>query len=333
MNLDTTLGAEGEAPVTKTRPLALVAMGGHAFILADERGTMTEHERNARQIAGKLMSLVERDYDLVITHGNGPQVGHLLIQNELTHGDTVEMPLDVLVAMTEGSLGYILQQSLLNRLRELDVRRFVVTMVTQVMVDENDPAFETPSKPIGPFLEREEAERRRKEDGWMIREDAAGRGWRRLVASPRPIRVIQRDMIREAATAGHIVVACGGGGIPIKTSSAGAYEGVEAVVDKDLTSSVLATNIGAELLIILTAVPQVYLHFGKPEQQALSAVTVEEIERFHAEGHFSAGSMGPKIEAVIRFLRNGGRRALITDPESLPHALQGRGGTHFIGKL
>jgi carbamate kinase len=313
--------------------LALIAMGGHAFIRGKEHGTIEDHERNAEQIAELLMSLVERDYRLVITHGNGPQVGNLLVQHELARAEAPQMPLDVLVAMTEGSLGYVLQQSLLNQLRQREIRRYVVTVVTQVIVDEEDPAFENPNKPIGPFLTREEAVRRRDDLGWQIREDAAKRGWRRLVPSPQPLRVIQREMIRDASRAGHIVVACGGGGIPIKRAEDGSYEGVEAVVDKDLTSSVLASNIDAELLIILTAVPQVYVHFGKPEQQPLSAVTLEEIERLYAEGHFPPGSMGPKVRAVIEFLKRGGKRALITDPISLPHAIEGRAGTHFIGKL
>jgi len=315
------------------QPIALVAMGGHAFIKGDERGTIEDHERNAARIASILMTLIERDYRLVITHGNGPQVGSLLLQHEQAREETPPMPLDVLVAMTEGSLGYVLQQALLNELRHRDARRFVVTVVTQVIVDEDDPAFEAPNKPIGPFFTRAEAERRREEMGWKIREDAAGRGFRRLVPSPRPIKVIQRHMIRDAALAGHIVVACGGGGIPVKISKEGEYAGLEAVVDKDLTSSVLAANIGAELLIILTAVPQVYVDFGKPTQRPVSAVTLDEIERLSREGHFPPGSMGPKIDAVIHFLRQGGRRALVTDPESLPEAIEGRAGSHFIGKL
>jgi carbamate kinase len=308
-------------------------MGGHAFMQKNETGTIQDHARNAERIAELLMSLVEREYHLVITHGNGPQVGNLLIQHERSRNSVPAMPLDVLVAMTEGSLGYILQQSLLNALRKRGVKRYVVTVVTQVVVDEHDPAFDEPSKPIGPFLSREEAERRRDTMGWQVREDAAGRGWRRLVPSPRPLRVIQRHMIRDTARAGHIVVACGGGGIPIRVTHDDRFVGIEAVVDKDLTSSVLGVNVGAELLIILTAVPQVYLHFGTAEQHALGAVTLQEVERLYREGHFPPGSMGPKVEAVIHFLENGGKRALITDPESLPDALSGRGGTHFIGRL
>lgn len=319
--------------MSSNQPIALVAMGGHAFIGPDEKGTIEDHESNARNIAKVLMTLVEREYRLVITHGNGPQVGHLLLQNEMAKSVSPEMPLDVLVAMTEGSLGYILQQALLNELRAREIRRYVVTVVTQVLVDPNDPAFESPIKPIGPFLSREEAEDRRDQLGWVIREDAGGRGWRRLVPSPKPIRVIQADMIREASQSGHIVIAGGGGGVPIKTGKNGAYEGVEAVVDKDLTSALLAASVGAELLIMLTAVPQVYTNFRQPDQAALGAVTLAEIKQLHRDSPFPPGSMGPKISGIIDFLEDGGRRALITDPETLPLAIEGSGGTHFVGKL
>ena len=241
-------------------PIVLVAMGGHAFMQPGEAGTIEDHERNAAQIAALLMTLVERDYYLCVTHGNGPQVGNLLLQQEHARAEVPSLPLDVLVAMTEGSLGYILQQALLNELRKRQAKRYVVTVVTQVVVDENDPAFRSPTKPIGPFLSREEAERRRDQLGWKVKEDA-GRGWRRLVPSPQPLRVIQRHMIRDAVRQGHIVVACGGGGIPVKKQADGQFAGLEAVIDKDLTSSVLATDVGAALLVILTAVPQVYVRF------------------------------------------------------------------------
>ncbi len=316
----------------KDASLVLVAMGGHAFMEAGEEGSIEDHERNADRIAEMLMTLVERDHQLVITHGNGPQVGSLLRQQELARDEVPVMPLDVLVAMTEGSLGYILQQSLLNQLRKHRFRRWVVTMVTQVLVDEKDPAFEAPNKPIGPFLSEEEAKRRQEDLDWVVGEDS-GRGWRRYVPSPAPRKVIQSRMVREAAGQGHIVVAGGGGGVPVKRESDGSFGGVEAVVDKDLTSSVLATDVGASLLVILTSVPNVYLNFGKPDQRALGAVTLDEIERFRKEGHFPRGSMGPKIDAVIHFLREGGRRALITDPGSLPLAIEGRAGTHFVGQV
>jgi carbamate kinase len=314
-------------------PIVLVAMGGHAFMQPGEAGTIEDHERNAARIAALLMTLVERDYHVCITHGNGPQVGNLLLQQEVAGASGVPaLPLDVLVAMTEGSLGYILQQALLNELRKRQSKRYVVTVVTQVVVDEADPAFHEPSKPIGPFLTREEAEKRRDTLGWKVKEDA-GRGWRRLVPSPSPRRVVQRHMIRDAVRQGHIVVACGGGGIPVKRQADGQFAGLEAVIDKDLTSSVLATDVGASLLVILTAVPQVCANFGRPDARPLGAVTLEEIEKLQAEGHFPPGSMGPKIEAVVRFLRAGGRRALITNPESLPQAIDGRAGTHFVGGI
>ena len=314
------------------KQLVMVAMGGHAFIGKGEKGTYDDHVRNSDKIAQCLMHLVDRDYDLVVTHGNGPQVGTLLRQNEMSRDELPDDPLDVLVAMTEGSLGYYMQQSLLNALRVRDMRRYVVTVITQVLVDQDDPAFNDPSKPIGPFLSQEEAEMRRDTLGWKIREDV-GRGWRRLVPSPNPLKVIQRHMIRDTARAGHIVVACGGGGIPIRIGADNRYCGVEAVIDKDLTSSVLASNIGASLLIILTDVPQVLLDFGKPTEKALGAVTLEEVEAYHAEGHFPPGSMGPKVEAVIRFLRAGGRRAMITNAANLGQAIDGRAGTHFVGRI
>ncbi len=314
------------------RAIVLVAMGGHAFMQRGEGGDIRDHERNAAKIGGSLMTLVERGYNLVITHGNGPQVGNLLLQSELTRDSVPLMPLDVLVAYTEGFLGYVLQQALLNHLRQRKINRYVVTMITQVLVEGDDPAFQNPSKPIGPFLTREQAEERRDRLGWKIMEDG-GRGWRRLVPSPQPVRVVQRFMIRDAARAGHIVVACGGGGIPIIRGENRDYQGIEAVIDKDLTSSILAAEIGAELLIILTDVPQVYVHYGKPDQRALGAVTLEEIEALQAEGHFGTGSMGPKVEAIVGFLKAGGKRGLITNPARLPEALDGRAGTHFVGKI
>jgi len=230
-------------------------------------------------------------------------------------------------------LGYFLQQALLNHLRRREIRRFVETVVTQVVVDADDPAFENPTKPIGPFFSEEIAKQRAKEFGWAVREDS-GRGWRRLVPSPRPKKVIQRQSIADSVSEGHIVLAGGGGGIPISVNvESGDYQGVEAVIDKDLTSSVLAREIGADIFVILTAVPQVYLDFNGPNQRALGAVTLREIEGLKADGHFPAGSMGPKVDAVVAFLRGGGDRALVTDADSLVEALDGQAGTHFVGKL
>jgi carbamate kinase len=316
-----------------TAPTVVVAMGGHAFIQPGEVGDHEDHQRNARQICKQIMFLVERGYNVVVTHGNGPQVGNLLNRDELVRDRYPTLPLDVLVAQTEGSLGYFLQRALLNELRARDIRRYVVTMVTQVLVDPEDPAFADPSKPVGPFFTREEAEARRDEFGWVIREDPA-RGWRRVVPSPKPVKVVQRHMVRQAAEAGHIVVAAGGGGIPIlRAKETRDYVGAEAVIDKDLTSSVLATDVGAELLVILTAVDGVFLNFGQPNQTQLGAVTLAECERYIADGHFPRGSMGPKVEAIYGFLQRGGRRGLITSADKLPAAIDGKAGTHFVGKI
>lgn len=313
-------------------PTVVVAMGGHAFIQPGERGTYDDHARNARAICASLITLVERGYNLVITHGNGPQVGELLQRSELTRDTLPALPLDMLVAQTEGSLGYLLQRSLLNEMRRRSIERFVVTMITQVLVDARDPAFERPSKPVGPFLSQAEAERARDSFGWVIGEDS-GRGWRRRVPSPKPQRIIQRDTIREAAAAGDIVIAAGGGGIPVAMVEDEGYVGIEAVIDKDLTSSVLATDVNAELLVILTAVDGVYLDFGKPSQRRLGAVTMAECRRYIEDERFPMGSMGPKVEAIYGFLQRGGRRGLITDAASLEDALDGLTGTHFVGKI
>jgi carbamate kinase len=318
--------------VPPASPTVVVAMGGHAFILKGERGDDEDHDRNARAICRELMSLVDRGYKLVITHGNGPQVGELLRRNELAQQDLPVVPLDVLVAQTEGSLGYYLQRALLNELHRNHVSRYVVTMITQVLVAGDDPAFGKPSKPVGSFLSQEQAEAARDRYGWAISEDA-GRGWRRLVPSPKPLRIIQAETIREAVQQGDIVIAGGGGGIPVTEDGAGDFVGIEAVIDKDLTSGVLATDVGADLLIILTAVDGVYLDFGKPTAQRLGAVTMSEAERYIAGGHFPAGSMGPKVEAIYRFLERGGRRGLVTSADKLREALDGKAGTHFIGRI
>lgn len=317
--------------MSERKATVLVAMGGHAFIRAGQRGTVNEHHDNAKIICGQLMELIEQDYNLVVTHGNGPQVGNLLLQNELLSDVDSRQPLDVLVANTEGSLGYMLQNAMLNHLRYRNITRYVVTVICQVLVDPSDPAFAKPTKPIGPFLSKEEAETRRDTLGWQIVDDA-GRGWRRVVPSPTPKRIVQRDMIREAAQSGHVVIACGGGGIPICKNAANDYVGVEAVIDKDLTSALLANECRAELFVILTNEERVYLGYKTPQQRALNAVTLEEIEQWQREGHFPAGNMGPKIEAVCQFLRGGGKRAVITSPDKLGEALAGKSGTHFIGR-
>ncbi len=313
-------------------PIAVVAMGGHAFTQSGDKGTYEDHERNARQISRELIVLVERGYRLVVTHGNGPQVGELLLRQELTRDALPRWPLDVLVAQTEGSLGYLMQRAMLNELNARGIHRWVVTMVTQVVVDKKDPAFADPTKPVGPFMTQEQAEVCQNDYGWAVREEA-GRGWRRVVPSPAPRRIVQAEMVREVVRSGNIAVAAGGGGIPVTLDSGGNYDGVEAVIDKDLTSSVLATDIGADLFVILTAVDAVYTGWGTPQQQRLGAVTMAESERHVVAKTFPAGSMGPKVEAIHGFLQRGGPRGLITSAAALREALDGRAGTHFIGRI
>ncbi len=316
---------------SKNKPIALVAMGGHAFMLHGDKGSIEEHQRNADEISSQLLYLIDRNYNLVITHGNGPQVGNLLLMTELTSKQVAPFPLDVLVAETEGSLGYIMQQALTNNLTKSRRDQRVVTVITQVLVNQDDAAFKKPTKPIGPFLSMEEAEKRHEELGWNIIEDA-GRGWRRVVPSPVPQEVIQHRIISDTVSAGHIVIAGGGGGIPVVRNRDGTLEGVEAVIDKDLTSAVLGNQINADILIILTEVPNVYLNYGKKDQKSLGAVTVGEMELYQREKHFAAGSMGPKVRAILNFLSHGGKRGLITSPQKLSDALEGQAGTHFVGR-
>jgi carbamate kinase len=312
------------------RETVLVALGGNALIHAGENGTVEQQERNADFICGCLMKLVERDFNIVITHGNGPQVGQQLIRHERAKDMAPEMPLDVLVAETQGNMGYFLQQTLLNHLKRRDIYRYVVTVITQVIVERDDPAFLTPSKPIGTFMSKEQAEAMREAYGWKIVEDA-GRGYRRVVPSPKPVKVVQRHMIRHAAREGNIVIAGGGGGIPIWIRENGDFEGIEAVIDKDLTSGLLAAETEADLLIILMPHPKVALNFGTDRQRNLDRVSVEEARRYMAEGQFPAGSIGPKVQGVVNFLEDSGkgRRAIITRPDRLDAALDGMDGTEF----
>ena len=316
---------------TDTKPLVLVALGGHAFMQSGEKGTFDVHAKNAAAICRTLTDMVTAGYNIVITHGNGPQVGNLLLLNESDNSALPKMPLDVLVAQTEGSLGYFLQQAMINELKSRGSKKYVMTVISQVAVDPNDAAFRSPNKPVGPFLDEAEAKRRQQMLGWMISADPAGRGWRRLVPSPRPVKVVQWRMIRESAEAGHIVIACGGGGIPVIKTDQGLFKGVEAVIDKDLTSSILGTQIGAEILVILTQVPHVYTDFNTPEQRPVRAITIDDLERLAHQGQFPDGSMGPKVAAAVSFLENGGKRAIVTNPPNLTDALAGRAGTHIIG--
>ncbi len=324
------MGKEEIGGKVKEGSVALVAFGGNAFFKTGERGTIEEQRESANLMCERLLTIIERGYELVITHGNGPQVGQLLIQRDLTKHVVPEMPLDVLVAQTEGSLGYILQQELLNHLRARRADKYVVTIITQVLVDKDDPAFKKPTKPVGPFYTREEFERMMRDyPDWEMVEDA-GRGYRRVVPSPQPRRIIQSHMIRALVYAGNVVIALGGGGIPMIKREDGRYVGIEAVIDKDLSSALLATDIKADLFIILTGVDRVYLNYGKKNQQPLDVITYAQARKYMQEGHFPPGSMGPKISAVLYYLENGGRRAIITNAENLEKALQGKAGTHIV---
>ncbi len=313
-------------------PKLVVALGGNALIRPGEAGTLEEQTRRIRVAMSHTADLVASGFASVITHGNGPMVGHLLLQMECARAFVPSMPLFVADADSEGSLGYLIQQSLVNELHRRGKERAVVTVITQVVVSPDDPAFGAPDKPIGPYYPAGEAARLQSERGWHLLEDA-GRGWRRVVPSPRPLAIIEQDAVSYLLQGGIIVIAAGGGGVPVVRLPDGDLKGVEAVIDKDRAAAVLAREIAADLLIFLTAVEYVYLDYLKPEQRPLRTLTRAEAEKHLAGGHFAPGSMGPKMESAIDFLSQGGRRVLITQPETLAEALQGRTGTHvFAGE-
>lgn len=304
----------------------VLAFGGNAIIKPKERGTFTEQMANIQAASGHLVGLIKAGHRLVITHGNGPQVGNLLLKNELTKDVVPPMPLDVCVSNTQGSLGYGIQQSLGNALRQSGIDLPVISVVTQMVVDPADPAFQHPTKPIGPFYTREEAERLQREKGYSVREDS-GRGWRRVVPSPTPVEIVERVGIRALLAAGCIVIASGGGGVPVVRGRDGNLEGIAAVIDKDLAGRRLASDVGADVFMMLTEVPGVALDFGKPTQRYLPALTAADARRYLAEGQFPPGSMGPKMEAACQFVEGGGERAVIVSLESALGGLDGTAGT------
>ena len=281
------------------------------------------------ETARHISNLIERGHRIVITHGNGPQVGFILLRSEHSRGTLHEVPLDSIVADTQGALGYQIQQALENELLKRGLKNPVATIVTQTLVDHSDPAFAKPSKPIGEFYTQAQAEDRMRVEKWIMVEDA-GRGWRRVVASPKPVRIIESEIIQRLAKDGCVVIAAGGGGIPVVADAAGNLKGAAAVIDKDLASAVLAAQINADVLVISTSVEKVCLNFSKPGQRALDSMTVAEARKYIAEGHFQAGSMLPKIEACVRFIEKGGREAIITCPEKLSAALEGHTGTRVL---
>jgi carbamate kinase len=310
-------------------PKSVIALGGNALIRPGEPGTLEEQRGRISQAMAQTADLVASGFASVITHGNGPMVGHLLLQMECARGLVPPMPLFILDADSEGGLGYLIQQCLVNELHRRGKERGVVTVVTQVVVSEDDPAFLAPDKPIGPFYPAEEAKRLQTERGWHLLEDA-GRGWRRVAPSPRPLTIIEQEVISYLLQGGIIVIAAGGGGVPVIRRPDGDLIGVEAVIDKDRASAVLAREITADLLVFLTAVEHVYLDYLTPWQRPLLTLTCAEAGRYLRQGHFAPGSMGPKIESAVDFLSRGGRRVLITQPESLAQALLGRTGTHIF---
>ncbi len=306
--------------------LAIIAIGGNSLISDPKHQTVVDQYESTRTTACHIADLIDAGYRVVVTHGNGPQVGFILLRSRAAKKVIHEIPVDTASADTQGGIGYHIQQTLGNELRRRGTLRPITTVVTQVLVDSEDPCFEAPDKPIGVFYSADEAETLEAERGWILIEDS-GRGWRRVVPSPSPIEIIEFDAIDALVEAGVLVVAIGGGGIPVVRNAVGNLEGVAAVIDKDRTSSLLGTRLGAQDLIISTAVEKVCLNFGTPEETRLDRCTIEEIKGYLAEGHFAPGSMLPKIEASIQFLENGGERVIICTPDTISEAAAGNRGT------
>jgi carbamate kinase len=309
--------------------VAVIAFGGNALLRPEDRGTQEEQIARARQAARWLAEIVQHGYKVVIVHGNGPQVGNILIQAEEASTKIPPQSLDVAVAQTEGSIGLMLQQAMRSRLEALGLPAEVATILTEVEVDPNDIAFKRPTKPIGPFFTRYRAEALARDFGWVVKEDS-GRGWRKVVPSPRPKHIINLVGIRALLREMSVVIAAGGGGVPVVLGRDKEWRGIEAVIDKDFASALLAAELKTELYIVLTAVPQVAIDFGKPTARWIEKMTLEEARRYHAEGHFPPGSMGPKIEASIEFVEKSGQEVLICAVENLREALDGKGGTRIV---
>lgn len=311
------------APHSRT---AVVAVGGNSLIVDQAHESIPDQSAAATLTAHHIAELAVAGWNVVITHGSGPQVGFILRRSELALGEVPPVPMDYAAADLQGAIGYMFQRALRNEFRRRNIARKAITVVTQVLVDRGDPAFADPTKPIGSYMDEETARRRTAELGWIVREDS-GRGWRRVVPSPPPQAIIEIDEIAHLARAGYVVVACGGGGIPVFADEAGDLQGVEAVIDKDLASSMLARQLDAELLLISTGVPRVAIDYGKPEQRWVERMSRADAGRWLAAGQFPEGSMAPKIRALIGYLDRPGRRGLITDPPNIGRALAGQAGT------
>jgi len=312
--------------------LAVIAVGGNSLISDDKHVTVETQEEALRETAHHVADMIESDWDLAIGHGNGPQIGFILRRSEIAAKveGMHEVPLDVCGADSQGAIGYEFQQALQNEYHKRGIQKSAATIITQMLVDKNDPAFQKPSKPIGSFMEEAEARKRESEINWSVVEDA-GRGWRRVVPSPLPKKILELDSVKLLLNAGVTVITVGGGGIPVVDKGNGEFEGTAAVIDKDFASSLLAQEIGAELFLIATAVEKVAINFGKPDQKWLDQMTLAEAKAYLAEGtHFAKGSMAPKMQAIIWFLENGGKQALITNPENIGRALKGETGTWIV---
>lgn len=312
-------------------PLAVVAVGGNALIADEHKNSIPDQYQAVIESVRPVVDMIEAGWDVVLTHGNGPQVGFILRRSELAAGEVAPVPLDYAVGDTQGAIGYMFQKALLNELQKRGISRPVVALVTQTLVSAQDPAFQNPVKPVGAFMDEATARQRQQELGWTIAEDA-GRGWRRTVPSPLPLDILERQTLSTLLAQGCIVIACGGGGIPVVRDEHQQLKGVEAVIDKDLASALLAEQLGADLLLIPTGVKQVAVNFGTPQQQWLSNLSVEQAETFIREGQFGAGSMQPKVEAIVKFINNSqqqGKHAkgLITSPEAIKAALNHQTGT------
>ena len=312
--------------------LAVIAVGGNSLIKDDKHVSVEDQQQALRETAHHIADMIEAGWDLAIGHGNGPQVGFILRRSEIAAKaeGMHEVPLDVCGADSQGAIGYEFQQALQNEYHRRGINKGAATVITQMLVDQKDPAFQKPSKPIGSFMEEPEAKRREKEMDWSVVEDA-GRGWRRVVPSPLPKQILELESVKLLLNAGVTVITVGGGGIPVIDKGNGELEGTAAVIDKDFASSLLAQEIGAELFLIATAVEKVAINFGKPDQKWLDKMTLAEAKQYLAEGtHFAKGSMAPKIQAIIWFLENGGEQALITNPENIGRALKGETGTWIV---
>lgn len=313
----------------RKNPRVVVALGGNAILQPGQKGTAAEQKANVQATAKSIVGLIKEGYEVVITHGNGPQVGNILLQNEEAANVVPPMPMDICGAESQGLIGYMIQQALGNELARAGIKKDVVTVVTQVVVSASDPAFANPTKPVGPFYSEEEAKKLMAERGWTMKEDS-GRGWRRVVPSPNPLKIKEKDTILKLVESGTIVIASGGGGIPVIEKESGETEGVEAVIDKDLAGECLARDVKADILLILTDVERVALNYGTPAQKDLVRETLTQMRAYQAEGHFKAGSMGPKVEALLRFIEGGGKRAIIASLAAAEAALRGEAGTEVV---